>query len=435
MKSPARYSLILSGIVAFLALSPLIVMFVSGTKYDFRSKRFVETGTLNILTDPRGAKVLIDGESYGKTNRTIRFVSPGDYSVELKKDGYFTWSKKLNVKAHYVTNVNAEPKGIALFYSDPKIVPIANNLLDAYVGRQRLVYATKDKIFAADAGSPDRTQELGLPAEMNALQITAAKSENYFLVSGYQFEAVFDVRNNRLIDISKLTGPAELGALQFSDDDLLYQLLDNELYRINWNDNNKELLLQNVLAFHANSDAIYYIKSEVTALGQQTSLVRAQFPSLQEKILVPQLPALHTASLLLSANNQLFILGDNNLYTGDETPLQIASGVETAAIDDSAKQLLYSTGNEVDLYDLISGNSELVTRSSQTITNPVSALDLGWVFFINDGRLQNIEIDNREHQNNFTFANINPGAKFFLDQNAENIFLLENGNLTEMKIR
>ena len=51
--------------------------------------------------------------------RTSRNLDPASYDIEIKKDGYHTWSKKIDITAELVTPTNAQ-----LFPISPALEPL-----------------------------------------------------------------------------------------------------------------------------------------------------------------------------------------------------------------------------------------------------------------------------------------------------------------------
>jgi hypothetical protein len=111
-----------------LVVVGLVTLFVSyyarGYRFDseafFRQGkiRFEPNGILVIKSDPDGASVFLNGELKTATNATIS-LPPGTYDVEVRKDGFFTWSKRLVIEEEVVTNATA-----SLFRNAPSLSPI-----------------------------------------------------------------------------------------------------------------------------------------------------------------------------------------------------------------------------------------------------------------------------------------------------------------------
>ncbi len=445
MTSRPRYTLIATGIVAFIILTPFFYIFVRGLKYDSVNHRFVKTGTLSIKTSPTGAKLLLNGKDAGTTNANVRFLIPGDYDVQVTKEDYLPWTKRLNIREQYVTWANPNLPSVTLFYAQPVKSLIEKNISNFFAGKSKVLAIKNDQLLIYDVGSENSPRIIALPKSFPNLEITPSKNEDYFLISNGEYTAVVDIGSTKLVDITNLlnkqaafTSTSEFQAsedrLKFSDNADLFQLKSGTVYKISWREDKKDILLDEVLAFHPNSAGVYYIALRTDSSGIHRRLMKSQ-NNAQPAILIDELPAFRSADLFLTDRNQLFILGDDAFYDLSNGVNKISDYVQTVSIDNDNKKLLYGSGNEINIYDLNTGATSLITRSSQSITNPVVSNTWGWVFFNSDNRLQSIEVDNRDHQNNYTFAGIDPNAKFFLNEKSKTIYLLNKGDLLKLQIR
>jgi hypothetical protein len=91
--------------------------YARGYRFDFRSLKFQPNGILVIKSEPDGASVLIDGSLKTATNATVS-LSPGVYDVEVRKDGYFSWYKRLTIDKEIVTQAT-----VSLFRNVPSLSP------------------------------------------------------------------------------------------------------------------------------------------------------------------------------------------------------------------------------------------------------------------------------------------------------------------------
>jgi hypothetical protein len=76
------------------------------------------TGLLNANSFPTGASVYINGNLTTATDSTLN-LSPGEYEVEIKKDGFSTWKKKMHLEKELVAQTNA-----LLFPIAPGLTPL-----------------------------------------------------------------------------------------------------------------------------------------------------------------------------------------------------------------------------------------------------------------------------------------------------------------------
>lgn len=99
------------------------------------------TGLLAANSFPTGAEVYINDKLTTATDDTLN-LTPGDYQVVIKKDGYIPWQKKLTVKEELVSQTNA-----TLFKAAPAMSPLtlagAQNLTPSPDG-QKIAFAVTD---------------------------------------------------------------------------------------------------------------------------------------------------------------------------------------------------------------------------------------------------------------------------------------------------
>ena len=108
----------------FALITPSIILYSQGYRIDFNplpgGKIIVQTGGLYFKVLPAGADVYLNAKFKDKTaffgnSLLIENLLPKTYQVEIKKQGYHTWQKTLEVKEAQVT----EAKNIILFPAKP----------------------------------------------------------------------------------------------------------------------------------------------------------------------------------------------------------------------------------------------------------------------------------------------------------------------------
>jgi len=97
------------------------------------------TGLLSVNSFPTGAEVFIDGKLVAATDDTL-YLEPGDYSVEIKRDGYNSWMKNMKIEEELVSQTNAR-----LFPIAPSLTPLTftgvQNIYPSPDGTKILYYA------------------------------------------------------------------------------------------------------------------------------------------------------------------------------------------------------------------------------------------------------------------------------------------------------
>lgn len=106
-------------VLSFLATASfLAIRFARGERINFKTKTITPTGLLVASSTPDGAPVLIDGKLKTATNDTLNLV-PGEYEVEIKKDGFHSWKKLLKIEKELVAKTDAY-----LFSSFPSLTSL-----------------------------------------------------------------------------------------------------------------------------------------------------------------------------------------------------------------------------------------------------------------------------------------------------------------------
>lgn len=99
--------------------------YARGYRLNLRNLRFLPNGIFVIKSEPDGASVFVNGELKTATNATLS-LPPNTYDIEVKKDGFLTWSKRIIVEKEIVTQST-----VSLFRNVPSLVPLtfsgANN--------------------------------------------------------------------------------------------------------------------------------------------------------------------------------------------------------------------------------------------------------------------------------------------------------------------
>ena len=103
---------------SILAATTGLILYARGFKLDLAKKTLKPTGLLVTTSVPNGASVLVDGKLTTATNNTISLV-PGEYQVEIRKDGYLPWKKNLKIEKEIVTKADAY-----LFPAVPDLRPL-----------------------------------------------------------------------------------------------------------------------------------------------------------------------------------------------------------------------------------------------------------------------------------------------------------------------
>ncbi len=176
-----KRSIVLSLIFLMVLLGAfLVIRLAQGYRPDLTTKSLRPSGILAATSIPKGAQLYIDGRLKSATNSTIN-LSPGEYEVEIKKDGYTSWKKTLTIKKELVTITDAY-----LFPTFPNLQSLtftgAQNPILSPDG-QKVVFAVsqgsteKDGLWILDLGD----RPLGLPRDPRKIVASAPGGRDFAL--------------------------------------------------------------------------------------------------------------------------------------------------------------------------------------------------------------------------------------------------------------
>lgn len=105
-------------ICAILLAAAAVIAYGRGYRLDFTKTSIKPTGLVAATSDPTGAQVFVNGVLKTATNNSFA-IDPGFYDVQISREGYITWDKKLRVQGEVVSNANA-----FLFPTNPSLSPL-----------------------------------------------------------------------------------------------------------------------------------------------------------------------------------------------------------------------------------------------------------------------------------------------------------------------
>lgn len=106
--------------VSFVAILGLVIAYARGYRFDFQNKSLSSTGIIAATSYPKTAKIYINDQLRGVTDTNIT-LSPGNYQIEIKKEGYTSWKKSIRLKGELVVNIDA-----LLYPINPSLSPLTN---------------------------------------------------------------------------------------------------------------------------------------------------------------------------------------------------------------------------------------------------------------------------------------------------------------------
>jgi len=228
--------------IAFVLLGTYLV--IRYAKGDRLGKAGIVNGTglLAANSFPTSAEVYLNGKLSTATDNTLN-LEPGDYLVEVKKDGYHAWSKNLKIEAQLVTSTNAQ-----LFPTSPSLEPLT------YIGATQITPSPQGEKLAYVVASASASTKNGLYVQdltnspisfnKNARQIAVTSAEYDYTQASFIFSpnsseilVSFDDDTHLLLSSTQFNDPKYLKDVTYKLTTLLsdweLELARTELVRLN----------------------------------------------------------------------------------------------------------------------------------------------------------------------------------------------------------
>lgn len=103
---PIRVLIMTILIISFFIISPLIILYTAGWRWNFSTGTLEVTGVLSIDTEPDDASVFLNDQLV-TTKQPLRLSSlaPGNYRVKISKPGYHSFATDVTIRSHETTYI------------------------------------------------------------------------------------------------------------------------------------------------------------------------------------------------------------------------------------------------------------------------------------------------------------------------------------------
>ena len=91
----------------FVFLTPLVVFYSVGYKFDRSTNKFLKTGLISIKTFPKGVKVVLNEKIIQEaTPCVLRDLFPRQYNIVLEKEGFYPYQALVDVRPSLVSELD-----------------------------------------------------------------------------------------------------------------------------------------------------------------------------------------------------------------------------------------------------------------------------------------------------------------------------------------
>ncbi len=199
---PWRLLMLAVFITAFFVISPLLVLYTSGYRYDFKNGIIQEIGAISIDVLPKNANVFLNGIKIpGSMPIRLKNVSPGKYKIKISADGFFDWEKEVaveNKQTIYIKEIKLIKK------SDPE------KIIDGQIGQLSISTDKKYLIYQKINEKNEEFYLRDLSINKDSLILSEDKNIKY-KIDWFENANIFAIsqENNSQIQIVNATTPEQ----------------------------------------------------------------------------------------------------------------------------------------------------------------------------------------------------------------------------------
>jgi hypothetical protein len=415
-----------------------MILYYQGYRFDFEKKSLTQTGGLFLKVIPKQAEIYLTpldsksltgqaGKLVKKTDfffgsALIENLLPKKYLVEVKKNGYFSWKKDLEIKEREVT----EAKNIVLFPKNPNFSILTKNVKNFWFspdGKKMILKEGQEETWALKLYDLNRSVKSHL---IEGTDLSRQESE------------LFDLKFSE--DSKKIFLEVGVG------EELKYFSLEIEKTPPLLVETKKpEPPIENILIYQNFNGDIYYLDNFGYLWRSDSSL------SIKEKITEIPFPAkAETEHDLYIFPGFIFLREGETLYSfnpDSESFEKFFEKINGLKISPDNKKLLFFSDSEIWVLFLKekltqptkkAGEKTLLVRLSEKIEDAFW-LNSDYLIFNAGDKIKIAEIDERDKLNIVDLAEFPPttsggGPEIFFNQTDKKLYVLANGILYSSEI-
>jgi hypothetical protein len=420
----------------FLMISPLVIYYSRGFRYDKYHGIFIHSGSITIKSSPTSVNVYLNNDlqptkSLDIINNSITLngLRPGSYTLRVSADGYQDWEKKIEVHSGISTefwNVILLPKtaelqelgasGIERFFPSPfgkRVAYIKSDenqfqiwFLDVEENNPQMIYSFENMKFPDDKLE---NLEWNFKESYIVSPVIRDNHKDYLIVSAdLDIDPFFLSETTKLEDLQKARwSPREKGVIYF----LAKSDGKNSvgLRKLDIASKETSLVVEDIQAYDFSSSSLYFIRSNNILYNSDLSgenISQITFSPFTENEIENGARLIvfdENRQALVTKNCELFV---RNKATEDTTQ-KLGENIAGAQFSDDGKKLLFWNSNEIDVLFLKEWETQprrkeneiqQIIRFSSSIDNVFWYRDYEQVFFTNQNKIKMIGLDPQDRR-------------------------------------
>ncbi|MDD4412301.1 MAG: PEGA domain-containing protein [Patescibacteria group bacterium] len=427
MDKKIRLILLIVFILLFVSISAVTLIYSFGYTLS-NGLRLQKSGMFDIKTTPRGAQILLNGKPYQsfleKINPStknnfatspvkISGLTPGEYTVAIKLNGYHNWEKKLFInpgETTYLENVRLFPQE-----SPKELYQINNqNIISVALSldKKRMAILTESSVVIIDLKT-QAVKQIDFDATNDSKKLLWGNNDSLLIAGNNLIEINSDFKIKKL--------PSAIKKEQFS----LSSDYDNNIYY--WDQNifyikniSKESAAEEKIIVGqdlAISDVLiknnrFYLLAK-NKQSNKTSLIISDIKDKKTSSSV-DLPAISDYSFINQDNTWINIKDEKNkiaylieeprLFSNEFKIKKIENYQLGAWLKD--KKMLIAGDFDLKIWSRNDDTENLLTRTSQPIIYTAWSNDDNYILYSTNKTVYSFELDNRDSHSQIELINM-----------------------------
>ncbi|MDP2864376.1 MAG: hypothetical protein Q8N73_01820 [bacterium] len=392
----------------FLVSASAVVFYSQGYRFDFEKKKITQAGAFYFKVLPRSAQIYLNGQLKKETDfifgsALIENLLPKTYNIQIKKEGYISWEKTLEIKEKQVTeakNIVLIPESLGFtvlskevkdFFFSPdakKIIleeirengwqinlyDLKNNVKSYLIGEKDIAKGEESKVdFLSLKFSPDSKGillKVGLKdynPPSTLLPSTGSSEEKYFILDlektppdlislSFLGTDIQDISFNpqvpqkifftKSVEEDKSSSSSFAAARVFEEKTEKNKIAQTDLFEADWGTKEiSQAILSNLIAYEVSGGNIFLISDEGFLFRTDFSGKR------QEQLSFSPFPIKKEVDYQLLVNfPKILLKEDDNLYFFDqalENFKKLSASANSFSFSPDLKKIVYFNNYEI----------------------------------------------------------------------------------------
>ncbi len=414
-------------LILFLISAPTTALYSLGYRFDFEKRKITQTGGLYLKVWPKNVQIYLNGKLVKKTDfffgtTLIENLLPKKYEIEIKKNGFHSWKKILEIQKKQVSDV----KNVVLIPEKTNFTILANEIYEfffLFVGKRIILLEQEENGWVLKLFDVEKNLKIRLIGEKDISKTSTVELLDFGFLP-HDKEIFLKVKIKDKIDdfvlslektppiLSKKDAP-----LSLPENILTHQVLDGEFYYL---DNSGYLFKSNTL---------FYPKLKINEQPLPLNPLKDKISNGAKKGI---------AYKMMKFKNYFFIQQGQTLYLFNpdlKSFEKFFEPIKEVKISPDFKKLVYFSDSEIWILFLEekfdhpykkAGERLFLTRLSEKI-NQVFWYTSHYLIFVAGDKIKIAEIDDRDKINIVDFTEFKD-PKIFFNQSDKKIYILSERN-------